>query len=461
MTRIFLTTTGGKIPGAWEHQLGNAAILIPTINRLKALNPNIQITTDMQLSDDFCSKNGVNKITDPSVWEDAYRNIPSAFFDMGKSFLWWLLNVLFGIDAEFVLKGRRMREWKSADVVVSIVGDTYTTMGVGWSCHFRRTLELFCLHLLNIPCVFISASPGPFAPAVKRFLSVLALNRVSAVIVREPLSVDYLIKIGVNPERLLSAACPAFLLSPVDRPRVEEILSKEGLGGSGPVIGISLAEYNFNVTQSASFQVNESTKKAYLDFVTFLLENTKARVVFIPHVYSTADSGNLPVPGVDHRIMGEMVEYVSKKGWGGRVGMLMGLYSPEELKGILGSLDFFIAGRLHAGIGALSQNVPTILISYGVKHRGVAKMLGQLDAVCDSSEIEKLPRIFSSMWERRTEIRRHLQSKTPQVFKLAEQNFLTITSILKSKDKSPYRAAEIRKSQESLQEINKRIYSLN
>ena len=46
--RLFITTSGGKTLGQWEHQLGNTAILISTIKGLRELaNLNFEIVKEM------------------------------------------------------------------------------------------------------------------------------------------------------------------------------------------------------------------------------------------------------------------------------------------------------------------------------------------------------------------------------------------------------------------------------
>lgn len=49
--------------------------------------------------------------------------------------------------------------------------------------------------------------------------------------------------------------------------------------------------------------------------------------------------------------------------------------SCEELKGDIGRCRFFVGARTHATIAAYSQGVPTLVVGYSVKARGIARDL--------------------------------------------------------------------------------------
>lgn len=46
-----------------------------------------------------------------------------------------------------------------------------------------------------------------------------------------------------------------------------------------------------------------------------------------------------------------------------------------ELKGIIAQCRFFIGARTHATIAAYSSGIPTLVVGYSVKARGIAKDL--------------------------------------------------------------------------------------
>ena len=60
----------------------------------------------------------------------------------------------------------------------------------------------------------------------------------------------------------------------------------------------------------------------------------------------------------------------------GSLGYLSGVYDQSEIKHIIGQCDFFIGSRMHACIGAVSQNIASVSIAYSNKFRGVMETVG-------------------------------------------------------------------------------------
>ena len=48
-------------------------------------------------------------------------------------------------------------------------------------------------------------------------------------------------------------------------------------------------------------------------------------------------------------------------------------YNAEELKGYISRCRFMVVARTHASIAAYSTQVPTLVVGYSVKARGIAK----------------------------------------------------------------------------------------
>ena len=47
----------------------------------------------------------------------------------------------------------------------------------------------------------------------------------------------------------------------------------------------------------------------------------------------------------------------------------------EKLKGYISKCSFFVGARTHSTIAAYSSNIPTLVIGYSVKSKGIAKDL--------------------------------------------------------------------------------------
>ena len=98
--------------------------------------------------------------------------------------------------------------------------------------------------------------------------------------------------------------------------------------------------------------------------------------------------------------------------------MLIPDMSCQELKYIISKCRFFIAARTHATIAAYSSCVPTLVIGYSVKSRGIAKDLFGTDKhyvlpVQTLEEQEELIKAYDWLAENEQEIRDRLRQIMP------------------------------------------------
>jgi len=105
-------------------------------------------------------------------------------------------------------------------------------------------------------------------------------------------------------------------------------------------------------------------------FINYLLDNTKYSVLLLPHVL--IDGCN------DMDILNRLKDDFS---FSDRVYLEDNEYDCGELKYIISKCKVVIAGRTHASIAAYSSFVPTIVIGYSVKSRGIARDLFGKDSI--------------------------------------------------------------------------------
>lgn len=101
------------------------------------------------------------------------------------------------------------------------------------------------------------------------------------------------------------------------------------------------------------------------------------------------------------------VEVLLKVRQDDRVVSIKGIYTVEELKGIIGRCDLFIGTFMHANIAAISMSVPTIAIAHSQKTWGIMKMVGLEEYVWDLRRMvyEELVLKVDKAWEKRDKIR--------------------------------------------------------
>ena len=162
------------------------------------------------------------------------------------------------------------------------------------------------------------------------------------------------------------------------------------------------------------FKKNPESKKAAFALVQHILDTTDFTVCFVPHVI---------IPGNDdYRILQEFYGFFCDTG---RIILLPNTLNAMEYKGYIARMKFFIGARTHATIAAYSSLIPTMVLGYSVKSKGIAKdIFGEEKLVLDLSEISdaaKLIEKFEEMKSEETEINEVLSRRIPEIRTMAEK----------------------------------------
>ncbi len=153
---------------------------------------------------------------------------------------------------------------------------------------------------------------------------------------------------------------------------------------------------------------NPHSQEAVKKLIQHILDTTKITIAFTPHVI---DHGNN-----DYEVLKQYYEEFKHTG---RVLILPDHLNATQYKGYIGRMRFFIGARTHATIAAYSNCVPTMVLGYSVKSRGIAKdLFGEEKLVLGINEIsdrKKLISGFDEMVKREAEIKNMLQQAIPRI----------------------------------------------
>lgn len=105
------------------------------------------------------------------------------------------------------------------------------------------------------------------------------------------------------------------------------------------------------------------TMQNYKALISHILETTDLHIALIPHVVWESNDDRKPIR--------QLYEAFASTG---RVIELPDGSAPE-LKGYISRCEMFIGARTHATIAAYSSCVPTLVVGYSIKARGIAKDL--------------------------------------------------------------------------------------
>jgi len=101
--------------------------------------------------------------------------------------------------------------------------------------------------------------------------------------------------------------------------------------------------------------------RSYRKLIQYIIDETDLNVVMIPHVIWDENDDRIPLKELyDEFVDTKRVEMISDR-------------SCEEIKGVIKNCKYFVGARTHSTIAAYSTGVPTLVLGYSVKARGIAK----------------------------------------------------------------------------------------
>lgn len=244
-----------------------------------------------------------------------------------------------GLEAEKLVYRKTFYNVDEDTIAFSIGGDNYCYPG-----YERFTMLHNMLRERNIKTVLWGCSVEP--SKINEFIKEDLIN-YDLIIARESLTYDALKDIGANVKLYPD---PAFQLNKIEKDLPVNFKENNTVG-----INISPMIIRNEVNSGA-------TMKNYSKLIEYIIENTDMNVSLIPHVIWKYNN--------DDRIPSR--ELYEKFKSTNRVSLLED-NNCEVLKGYISRCRFFIGARTHATIAAYSTNVPTLVIGYSVKAKGIAK----------------------------------------------------------------------------------------
>jgi polysaccharide pyruvyl transferase WcaK-like protein len=170
---------------------------------------------------------------------------------------------------------------------------------------------------------------------------------------------------------------------------------------SGNVIGINASPHILKCESDPGMAYEN-----YKNLIAYILEKTDSYVALIPHVVWQSND--------DRTVLNRLYEEF------GRHERLIPVedHTAPELKYIISKCRLFVGARTHATIAAYSSGVPTLVVGYSVKARGIARDLfgteaGYVLPVQSLKEPMELTNAFQEMADREEEIRAHLNQMLP------------------------------------------------
>jgi len=358
-----------------SHNRGCEAIIKSTADLLKKLNIEVLLATFNKRID--CSY-GINEFKEVIAYRKGNKKNPN-FMCRG------LIDKLFHI---YMPKQTYIQKqvWGKlrGNIAVNVGGDTYC-YGTPYICY---GLNRYC-YKNSIPNILWGCSIEKNKINQEMLDD---LKRYTMIFPREIITYQSLIDVGIKQEKIYLMSDPAFTLEP------QYVELKHPIENA---VGINVSPI-----------IKRSSKIPYNNFcrlIEYILRETDYNVVLIPHVYSEEYPQDL-IP---------LKKLYEQYGENNRIINIVDQYNCRELKHIISKCRFFIGARTHSTIAAYSSYVPTIVVGYSVKSKGIATDLFNIYenyvlSIQTLTQEDELIKAFKFLQKNEFDIRRQLQKIMPQ-----------------------------------------------
>ena len=274
------------------------------------------------------------------------------------------------------------------DVFISIGGDNYC---YGDNTSFNAFNKLLKKKGKKTVLWGCSVDEGSFSD-----YTLEDLRRYDSIFVRETMSEKLFHEHGIK-ENVFLHPDPAFTL-PVEKVSLPDNFKVKQTVG----INISplIMKYESSDNEGSGFA---SVKK----LCEYILEKTPYDIAFIPHVYWESSCDLEP--------LNELQKLFSDSS---RTVIFDKPLSAPQLKGVISQCCFYIGARTHSTIAAYSTCVPTLVLGYSIKSKGIATdLFGSYDGfvipIQSIKDTNSLADGFENMMKNENKIKTVLETKMP------------------------------------------------
>lgn len=277
-----------------------------------------------------------------------------------------------------------LKKFGRGDIGISIGGDNYCYPGFEEFCVINKMIRKRGIKTVLWGC--------SVEPAMINSTMAADLLAYDLIVARESITYEAMKRIGA---KAILTADPAFFMQPKECEIDARFFTDD-------VIGVNMSPL---ILQCASDE--NIAYKNYLELIKYIIKETNFTVALIPHVVWKSND--------DRKVLQKLYNDIGQKQ---RI-IIVKDHTAPELKYIISKCKMFIGARTHATIAAYSSFVPTLVVGYSVKARGIAiDLFGtEKNYVLEVQKLKEkniLMESFKWLNENKDEIHRHLKTIIPE-----------------------------------------------
>ena len=290
-----------------------------------------------------------------------------------------------------------LKKHKDDRLAISIGGDNY--------CYPDMVEDIILadkmLHRRGVKTVLLGCSIEPESLKSERLLNDLKSHEL--IIARESISYNALLAAGLSEDKAKLYPDPAFTLEK------EEVELPKGFS-DGNTVGLNVSPMVLDKEAKKG-----ATLDGYKKLIQHIMDATNMQIALIPHVVWNSNDDREPL----RQLYDEFKDT-------GRVIMIEDT-DCKKLKGYISRCRIFVGARTHATIAAYSSCVPTLVIGYSVKSRGIATDIFGTDKrfvlpVQSISKPQQLVDSFDYLMLHEHDVHEHLKLVMPEYIDNARKN---------------------------------------
>lgn len=269
-----------------------------------------------------------------------YINKDSDFDDGMRKKIEYFNSIKFDYNNyESVYQRDVVKEIEDSDLCIHIGGDNYCYGSNEWMYFINDKA-----HELGKKTILWGAS---LFDEITDLQLIENLKKYDLLMLREKISYNA-VKRFIDEEKLLLVPDPAFSLKPTK-------VNLDPWYKGRKVLGLNLSPLTIKT---------DDNYDSIIDFIDYILDKTDYSISLIPHV--TLES-------VSDMIILDRIKATYRNN--DRIFLEKTDYNCNQVKYVISKCDMLIAARTHASIAAYSTFVPTLVIGYSIKSRGIAEEL--------------------------------------------------------------------------------------
>lgn len=414
--------------------IGNYYITETSIRELHRVFPDAEIVTTFQMTDDFCKRERISCLPMELFYSWCDSDVDLSLKELGIAYV-------YNETGKLIRSTQYIEEVIKDDLIIDFSGEMWGDHAepVGKDRFLVGLVKDRVAQLLNKPVVLLAGSQGPFSDEKTKEFAKQVFKDFKLVANREPASAELLRDNGFNVSKVKNFACPAFLFEPKADIEMLDVYEREKIANRDKkIVGYILCGFNMLEGPYDKATRRDEEFIQFAETIEYIVNNLGARVFLMSHQNGFELPPNFKlIHGRDYPIVKQLQSVIQKRG---KISMddvlcLDNPYNPWETKAIIGQFDIFITGRVHAFVAALSQNVPSVLITRGhgpVSHRnvGFAKSVGVEGYIVSPMSTDDMKEKITKCWNSMVELREFLKKRIPMVQETARRAFDALRDVV-------------------------------